>query len=295
VFFIVGSARSGTTLLRLMLNAHPDVAVPPESRFITELWKGQEEVDVQDFLSRLESHRLFRAWDLPIEAVRQQVGVRERAPYREAILAAYRAFGTRLGKSILGDKTPRYVEHIPFLGRLFPESRFVHLVRDGRNVAMSYADVPFGPKTVARVASLWKGRVGMGLTAGRALGRGRYLELHYEDLIEDPSGEIQTLSEFLDIRFDPSMLDYTERARDSVLARAARYNPHLTEKPRADVRSWQETMPPLQAEIFEAVAGNILTELGYERSYPQPSVAARLAAGAGRIGLPVNRLKRSRD
>jgi hypothetical protein len=295
LFFIVGSARSGTTLLRLMLNAHPEVAVPPESRFITELWPNRDEVAVDPMLNKLAGHRLFRTWDLPISAVRAELGDAERAAYADVMLAAYRAFARSVGKARFGDKTPRYVEHIAFLRRLFPNGRFVHLVRDGRNVAMSYADVPFGPKTVARTAALWARRVGKGIAAGRELEGGRYLEMRYEDLVEDPPGETKTLCEFLRIDFDPAMLDYTERARDSMLARAARYNPHLSERPRAAVRAWQETMPDRQVEVFEAVAGEVLTELGYERRYPRPGIGARASAALERTGVPLNRLRGSRS
>jgi hypothetical protein len=294
LFFIVGSARSGTTLLRLMLNAHPDVAVPPESRFITEFWSGHDDVPVDTFLQELARHRLFRAWDLPIEAVKAEVGNSKTIRYSDAILAPYRAYARSVGKPRFGDKTPRYVEHIPLLSRLLPESRFVHLVRDGRNVAMSYADVPFGPKTVAKAAALWAHRVENGIAAGRALRDGRYLEMRYEDLVDDSSGEIKALCEFLGIDFDPAMLDYTERARDSMLARAARYNPHLSERPLAAVRAWQDTMPPRQVEVFEAVGGHVLSELGYERRYPRPGAGARLSAALDRAGVPLNRLRSSR-
>jgi hypothetical protein len=292
-FFIVGSARSGTTLLRLMLNAHPDVAVPPESRFITELWRGESEVGVKSFLNALSGHDRFTAWELPIEAVRQEIGGRERMPYADTIDGAYRAYARARGKKRWGDKTPRYVESIPFLAKLFPDARFVHLVRDGRNVALSYADVPFGPKTVAKAAELWARRVSAGISAGRSLEPGRYIEMRYEDLVEDIEGRTKELTEFLDLPFDEGMLDYTERSRSDVLPRAAKYNPHVTEKPIARTRSWETDMPDRHVAVFEALAGPVLTELGYGLRHPAPTVTARLAAALGRLGLPVGRLRRS--
>jgi Sulfotransferase family len=294
MFFIVGSARSGTTLLRLMLNAHSEIAVPPESRFITELWTNEDEVNVEAFLQRLDSHRLFRVWELPIDKVRAEIEGVERARYGDVIVGVYRAFAHAAGKTRFGDKTPRYVEHLSFLAQLFPHARFVHLVRDGRNVALSYADVPFGPKTVARAASLWDRRVRKGIEIGRKLEHGRYFELRYEDLVEEPEGELKSLCEFLDVAYEPAMLDYARRARDSVLSRASVYNPHLSEKPNPEVRTWQDAMPEAQVKIFEAIAGDRLTELGYERCYPQISPTVRLSAALGRTGAPLHRLKRSR-
>ena len=276
-----------------MLNAHRDVAVPPESRFVVELWTGTGRVRVRELLAKLAAHPRFEAWDLPIEMVEHELHGVEEAPYSDAIEAAYRAYARVNGKKRWGDKTPRYVEHIPLLASLWPDSRFVHLVRDGRNVALSYADVPFGPKTVAKAAELWATRVRMGIKAGRALGD-RYIEIRYEDLVEDAEGEAKDLCEFLGLDFDSGMLDYTERARGAVLPRAKRYNPHVAERPISKVRSWEESMPPAQVEVFEAVAGDVLSELGYERRHPRPGLRARAVAAAGKTGAPVARLRASK-
>jgi hypothetical protein len=292
-FFIVGSARSGTTLLRLMLNAHPQVGVPPESRFICEFWTGDDEVDVAAYLGRLEAHQRYQQWDLPVHAVRAEIGDRSRVPFVEAIDATFKAWARAHGKIRWGDKTPRYIECMPLILRLFPEAKFVHLVRDGRNVALSYADVPFGPKTVAKAADLWARRVRIGMEQGRSMEAGRYLEMIYEDLVEDPAGEIKTLCEFIELGFEPDMLDYTEKARSAMLPSAEALNPHITEKPHA-VRSWQNEMPDDHVEIFEAVAGDVLSELGYERRYPAPGGRAKLWAALGKAGVPVGKLRSSR-
>jgi len=273
-----------------MLNAHRSVAVPPESRFVVELWQGHNEVEVNRFLSRLDAHKRFQAWDLPVESVRSELGDADKISYATAIEAAYNSYARVHGKTRWGDKTPRYVEDIPFLAELFPTARFVHLIRDGRNVALSYAHVPFGPKNVTKAAQLWADRVRVGCKAGRALPAGRYIEVRYEDLVEDAPGEAKDLCEFLELDFDPGMLEYTERARDAVLTRAAQYNPNVTSKP-TKTRSWEEEMPADQVETFEAVAGDVLSELGYERRFPDPSAGARIKALLGRVGLPVGRLR----
>ena len=292
MFFIVGSARSGTTLLRLILNAHPAVAVPPESRFITELWRGEEEVEVDPLLDRLAAHRLFRVWEVPVEDVRRELGSRARAPYRDVVESAHRAWARSKGKSVWGDKTPRYIEDLPLLARLWPEAKFVHQIRDGRNVALSYAHVPFGPKTLGKAAALWAERVATGLRDGRGLGPDRYLELRYEEFVADPESHTKTLCDFLGIEFDPGMLDYAEKARTDVLPRAARYNPNVTKPPTASLRSWEHDMSPRHVEIFEAIAGDILDALEYPRRYPAPSATARMLAALSRLGLPVARLER---
>ncbi|MEA2487814.1 MAG: hypothetical protein QOF16_1468, partial [Actinomycetota bacterium] len=227
-------------MLRLMLNAHPEIAVPPESRFIVELWHGTDQIEVADYLKELAAHKRFQAWDLPIEAVAAELDG-DRVPYADAIDATFRAWARAAGRSRWGDKTPRYIEHIPFISRLFPRGKFIHLIRDGRDVALSYANVPFGPKSVAEAARLWAERVSTGRRDGCVLTGSRYLEIRYEDLVEDAEGEIKDICDFLEVDFDPGMLDYTQRARSAVLPRAAQYNPKVMEKPSAG-RSWRDEM-----------------------------------------------------
>jgi hypothetical protein len=292
-FFIVGSARSGTTLLRLMLNAHSQVGVPPESRFICEFWSGETEIEVTGYLTRLAAHKRFQLWDLPIHTVRSEIGDRDRIPFAEAVDATFHAWARVHGKNRWGDKTPRYVECMPVILGLFPDARFVHLVRDGRNVALSYADIPFGPKTAAKAAELWARRVRVGMEQGRSMERGHYIEMVYEDLVEDPLGEVKTLCDFIDLEFEPDMLNYTEKARSAMLPSAQTLNPHISEKPHA-VRAWQNEMPDEHVEIFEAVAGDVLSELGYERRFARPRAKAKLWAALGKAGAPIGKLRSSR-
>lgn len=287
-FFIVASARSGTTFLRLTLNAHPLVAVPPESRFITELWSGEDAVDRDTFLAALSEHKRFLAWGLSIEDVRRQLGERKTLPYTDAISGTYEAYVAKNGKRYWGDKTPRYVEHIPFLAEKFPEARFIHLVRDGRNVALSYSHVDFGPKNVARAARLWQRRVGAGIRDGRSLPPGRYIEIRNEDLATDTETEVKKVCEFLDLEFDPKMLDEDERAKGEVSKVTHHHTPEASG--RKHYSEWHEEMSPGDVEVFEAVAGKTLSALGYERRYPTPSAWARLKAATALRGAPLGRL-----
>jgi hypothetical protein len=275
-----------------MLNAHPNVAVPPESRFITELWRGDDEVDVDRFLAELRDHSRFKLWDLPIEEVQNEI-TGSTATYADAIEAAYRAYAKHRGKSMYGDKTPRYVEQMPLLAKLWPKARFIHQIRDGRNVALSYADVPFGPKDVAGAARLWKARVRAGRDAGHDL-PGRYMEIRYEDFIEDLESSAKLICDFLSIGFDEGMLDYTERARDDILPRAAKYNPNIS-KPvdAAPKRSWRDSMTDSQVRLFEAIAGDLLEDLAYERKFSNPGPRAHFLAALSRLRVPVGRLHKS--
>ncbi|HEX2030470.1 MAG TPA: sulfotransferase, partial [Actinomycetota bacterium] len=134
-FFIVACARSGTTLLRTILNRHPDVVVTPESHFITELWQRRRRygprgrvVQLHRFVDDLQASRRYRLWDLPADLLHEEVGRLEGpAPsFADVVTAPFRAYARWKGKPRWGDKTPAYVEHIPLLASLFPDARFVH-------------------------------------------------------------------------------------------------------------------------------------------------------------------------
>ena len=288
-FFIVASARSGTTFLRLTLNAHPEIAVPPESRFITELYVDGE-VEVASFMRSLEGHTRFKAWELSPDLVRQELGDSPTIPYVEAISATYRAFARSRGKIYWGDKTPRYIENIPLLARMFPEGRFIHIVRDGRNVALSYSHVNFGPKNIARAADLWARRVSMGIQDGRALGSDRYLEVRNEDLAAHPEAEVKKICRFLKVEVDPLMFDPQERAKGEVDKKVHNHTPQAAG--RTAMSDWQTEMSASDVEVFETVAGPVLSELGYERRFPSPSKIAHLKATLAIKGAPIGSLKR---
>jgi hypothetical protein len=288
-FFIVASARSGTTFLRLTLNAHPRIAVPPESRFITELYPGGTDIRCEDFLKRLASHKRFLTWGLPIEAVAAEIGDRQMLPYSDTIRSTYLAYAKRDGKSSWGDKTPRYIEHIPLLAELFPDARFIHIVRDGRNVALSYAHVDFGPRTVAKAAQLWSRRVSTGIREGRALGSQRYIEIRNEDLAGNTEAEVNKVCSFLGIEADPAMFDEEARARGVVEKSKHNFDPAASG--RTHMSDWRTEMRPRDVEVVEVIAGDVLSQLGYERRYPQPGGHARLEAKLALLGLPLGRIK----
>src|SRR2546430_1135755 len=149
--FVVGCGRSGSTLLRLMLDAHPQLAVPPESHFIPQLWRdhgGARPVDPDVIVRALVATPHFRHWKIPEDAVRRRVEELERPSFADVVGAAFEANADVYGKTRWGDKTPIYVRSIPLLARLWPEARFAHLIRDGRDVALSYLSLHWGPSTV---------------------------------------------------------------------------------------------------------------------------------------------------
>ena len=284
----MGEARSGTTLLRVMLDAHPQLSIPPESYFVSGLYpfrsryERREGFDLPLFANDLQGLHKFRDWDLPAETLSETFA--EPMPggsYADAIRLLYRAYAGVHEKPRYGDKSPGYVTRMKLLTQLFPEARFVHIVRDVRSVALSLTEMPqeWGTSTVPEGAARWRHRVSRGHAEGTALGPDRYIEVRYEDLVADTERELRRLLEFLLLPWDDAVLNYADRGLSRVPEGSKAIHGNVARAP-TKTRDWREQISPEDLEVVEAIAGDVLTEMGYERMVAEPSAAARERAKA---------------
>ena len=284
--FVVGVPRSGTTLLRLMLDAHSQLAIPPETHFLPKLIRAcQEELDAdrdgrRRALELMTGHRRWPDFGLDpadVEARLQGEGLLEPA---EACRAFYGAYAAKHSKRRWGEKTPQYVKTMKRIGGALPEAHFIHLIRDGRDVALSILDVSWGPSTIEDAAVQWTSQVRRARRKSRSLAH--YNEVRYEGLVADPEPIVRRICEFAKLPFEPEMLAYHERAseRMSAVARdlelgggregisaSERASQHalVSEAPRSErAGRWREEMDAADVAIYESIAGPTLVELGYE-------------------------------
>ena len=294
---VLGVRRSGTTLLRVMLDRNPELAVPDESYFVPQLARRHRTpVDPAAFLDDLRRLPTLVDWGLSPASVRARL--RPGMTTDDAIAAVFAAYAAERGKARWGDKTPLYMQHLDLLERLFPDARFVHLIRDGRDAALSFLSVPAGlmtegwghPQDAAGFACQWATEVASARELGARVGGQRYRELRYEALVADPEGELRTVCAFAGLEYDPAMLDYVGQTDSARKAHQQRLN----EPPRQNVREWRTEMSESDRHAFEEVAGALLAELGYEveiRGTARGKLAAyRLRTGAWRgVGVLVQR------
>jgi hypothetical protein len=278
--FVVGVGRSGTTLLRLMLDAHPQLAIPAETHFVPDLLEREGECRLADEL--VDTIVAARTWDdfgLDADELRAKAAGARGAG--EVLRVFYRLCAEREGKPRWGDKTPGYVKRMRTIGTALDEARFIHLIRDGRDVALSRRKRGMGAdKPIGDVADLWKRRIDNARKQAKRL-RGRYMEVRYEDLVADPEHALRQICELIELEFDPAMLAHHERAgeRISELGDLAadgerrgreageRQSSHaLASQPPSAVRTgvWRAEMDPVDRAEFEHVAGGLLAELGYD-------------------------------
>jgi hypothetical protein len=287
--FVVGMNRSGTTLLRMMLDAHSQLTVPPETHFVPELIEACEdrEVTPERLVELVASQREWGDFEMDADEVLAIFRSVEPLTAGGALRAFYDAYAKREGKPRWGDKTPAYIHNMVEIQGSLPEARFVHLIRDGRDVALSVSDRAMKPAPMSTIAQRWKRRITKAREQAPRLDH--YMEARYEDLILDTEGTLKRICEFSELPWDPGMLDYHERAEERLQEMARdlpakggrlhqpaerRLETHAMTKepPRSErVHRWKTKMSEADREEFESVAGELLAELGYEVPSPLPS------------------------
>jgi len=266
-----------------MLDAHPDLTIPPETHFIRHAARACKHASNprQAFLETVTSHPRWEDFHIEGDLLTQSVAAIEPFDLGEALRAFYELYAKRMGKPRWGDKTPRYVQRMTLIQGLLPEARFIHVIRDGRDVALSVKDLWFGPDSVEEAAQRWRKAIETARLQSRKLPH--YLEIRYEDLVSNTEPTLRRISDFIDLPWNPSMLDYYNTAGErlsemegdvtapsgQIKRRKKERNAILhsmTSRPpqRDRIGRWRQEMAATDRERFEEVAGEMLRELGYD-------------------------------
>jgi hypothetical protein len=276
--FVVGVPRSGTTLLRLQLDAHPQLSIGPETGFGLVLERAA--AGPAELAGAVQELETWPDLGLGVDELAELLAAVRPWSAGAGLRAIYRSYAARHGKPRWGDKTPLHVERMAQLASALPEAHFVHLIRDGRDVAVSLRPLPFAPAdgSIEAIASQWSDQI-----AGarrQALELPHYRELRFEDLVTDPGGELEQLSRWLGLEPSPAMLTAHQRAARRLgelpAARPDRAGHIVTREQRMAVHAhttrppdpgrtgrWREELSTGEVERFERVAGAMLEELGY--------------------------------
>ncbi|HET7479281.1 MAG TPA: sulfotransferase [Rubrobacteraceae bacterium] len=287
--FIVGCARSGTTLLHRIVDAHPLIAITPEMHWISQRLKNLESSTARmiptEVAVELTEHKRFSQFGIDREAFQSLASSTEPVSYTDFLTGVFELYGETRSRPIVGNKTPAYVRRIPELHALWPHAKFVHIIRDGRDVALSVLNWKKADRTAGRfstweedpistTALWWERKVRTGREAGSALGPDLYHEIRYEDLVSNTRRECVALCDFLKVPYDDAMVRFHEGKTRTDLP-DARKTPKKAWLPiTGGLKDWRTDMSAEDVERFEAAAGGLLGELGYERTVPKPSPRA---------------------
>ena len=252
--FLIGSERSGTTLLRLMLDGHPRVSWLGEFEYAVDFTNDPEHwPDTRDYLQFLATDRIFNNSNLDIDAT---------LDYPALIKSFLIQKQRRDGKQFIGATCHRHYDR---LLKLFPDARFIYLLRDPRDVARSTIGMGWA-------GNVWKG-VDRWIEAEELWGKMKktirassYVEVRYEDLIAAPEATLSTVCNFLNIEYDNQMMSYPAYTTYSIP------DPTLVEQ-------WKRKLTKKQVQLVESRAGSFMNERKYviiSDSLVEPSAVEKL-------------------
>ncbi len=270
--FIGGCSRSGTTLLGAMLGRHPAVITTPESHFKYRVYRemgGEIEAgDLGRVLEAVIKHWRFRIWELEVDSS-EILRELDRPGYAALLCRLVERYAIRTGANearIWVDHTPENATYATTLLEIFPEARFLHIVRDGRGVAASIVPLDWGPNTITRAAHWWVESVSYGLALEKLLPPERIMRVQYETLIRDPVACMEATSDFLGIDYQPSMVESTGF---KVPRYTASQHELIGQRPDSErATRWKQTLTRRQVELFEHESRDFLPYLGYPLLYP---------------------------
>lgn len=262
VLFIGGCPRSGTTLVRNLVAAHPLVAIPGESQFVLtvlqELLATGRVGDLARAWQLVRAHRSYRNWELEPSWVAIEVETSPPNDYPDLVRSLFAAFARSRSKELAADKTPEHAMFFPLLSSLFPESRMVNVIRDPRAVAMSSTLQWFTRGGVAVAAVVWRNHVRRARLAAAALGPDKFHQIRYERLVVDPTTEVERLCAFGDIPFDPGMVSAAPgQAPPKRVFSSSRLPIGSVE------RRWRDEMSVHEIAVIEVLAGEEMDQAGY--------------------------------
>lgn len=299
--FVLGCPRSGTTLLQLMLHAHPRIGMPPETRFLLPLYERRNEfgdlrveANRRALATAIVEPRKTRFYELGLDAKEVADEIVAGPPtLGSAFGIVFRAYARRFGKVRWGDKRPAYYQHLPTILRLFPNAQLVHLIRDGRDCVASLKRMPWFHGDAYVGAATWAEAIDSCRRAAQRLPDDTFFELRYENLVADPEARLTELCEFLGEKYDPAMAEPYKIANEIIPERKNWHRGTRDEVSGQRAGTWQERLEPWEAALCETVIGRRLVANGYELTglprAPADHVAKYAQVAAMRRGATLKR------
>jgi hypothetical protein len=287
-FFIIGSERSGTTLLMVMLGEHPRLAVPEVTwfypRFRAYLHTYGDLNRPENFRTLVSEmiHGLKTAYHgLPVNpsTIVNELIARTKAPtFAEAVRVNIELYAEATGKPRWGEKTPHHLYYVQEILADFPNAKFLHLIRDGRDVAVEQLRSAFGPRNAYSAARVWKRTHDAAARARKIVPADQWLDVRYEELVTDPVSVLTRTTDFLGEKYDPSLLAFHQGKIAQRRAQTRDHRPLGEPVSGAYIGLYKKYLSLHDQEVFASVAGKELREAGYTVEVEPASISPAEAA-----------------
>jgi Sulfotransferase family len=272
--FVVGAGRSGTTLLQLMLNAHPQIAIAGELGFFDEILllrskipdlRTPERIDeLFGLLPSLDKHKYLTEVETVFPAARARLKADPTPSYEKLYRYILEGYGTLRGARRFGEKTPGNIRHLQALVSVFPNCKVIHVIRDPRANVASRRKMPMMSRDVITNTIKWNIDLSCGHSFAQDHSR-NYCEIKYEDLVSDPVQTLERVCRFVDEAYDAQMLEYYRSSAEYVKDEPWKNG---TQKPvyRSSIETWRRELSEGQIYLIEWIARRQMARYGYPRS-----------------------------
>ena len=280
--FILGNNRSGTSLLRLILTCHDNVIIPPESHFLLWLndkYKNWNPTDgFNFFLKDLYAATKFETWQIPEKELKSYLIVTKPQNYAELVASVYLFYGQLLNKDIKlwGDKNSLWVEKLNTIKKLYPHAKYIHIIRDGRDVATSYLQLnkknnnskyyPNLPGKIDQIAKVWSKNVSELIKFFTQMQDETFLEVKYENLILDHKNEIEKILNFLKLPLSEKVFSYYKinDEKNYEPKEFMNWKQKLNHPPdELNIKKYRQILSPEEITLFNSIAKKELQHYEY--------------------------------
>ncbi|MCP4111797.1 MAG: sulfotransferase [Desulfobacteraceae bacterium] len=265
---IIGKARSGTSIFTRLVRKYLRISFGTESQFFIRYYDSlknyeplSDDANIKTLINDISKERYFKRSSKRYGFVLDTKAVFENLPensYRGVLVSIFSQLAKHHKMERWGDKTPEYIHDLPILKELFPDAQFIHVVRDGRDVALSSFRMPFGEKNIYKAALDWKASILAARHFAKTVSEDQYTELRYEDVLTNPTGEFSKIIRFLGIKDDDNQL--INFISDSI----------ENDLNLGNFEKWKYQLTKDEIYLFERIAGDLLDEYGYDSKIKTP-------------------------
>lgn len=270
---MVGVPRSGTTLLRLILNAHSCISLGPETHFFKQVWERR------NYYGDLSNHaNLLKLWgEYSLTKSFDDFGFVDKARVEKTVLKSVRNYADFLRillelyaknnhKRVWGEKTPEHLFNVTEIVKWYPDAKVVHVIRDPRAVCASLTKVPWSSDDVISNARVWNCYLSFAEELHSGKNRESVLEVCYEDLIRSTEATLKRVCGFIEIKFEPGMLSFYKDSRKFIEKNEPWKDNVLTPLNICSIDKWKKELSVVQQKEIETKTRRFMLKYGYLRS-----------------------------
>ena len=282
--FIICNPRSGTSLFRMMMSSHSSIVVPPESGFIQwwhKIYKdwtienSKSNEDISRFISDLKTSKKIETWELDYIALSDLIKQRTPNSYAELASLVILQYGLQNKKqpTVLGDKNNYFIDHLNLLNQIYPDAKYLVIVRDCRDVVCSYLNVnslatdskykPKFPETIKEMSLDWLNKNTEILRFLESIDSKNYRLIRFEDLLVRAKEELQKCTEVLALEFEDQMLDYYKNNMEpsALLDWKKKTNEQID---KGNTQKYLEQLSTTEIEEIMSVSGALMSKFDYQ-------------------------------